>query len=147
MNPTGLIVLSRPTYVGASGATAAATYTFFSKGYKPPAQERDVSYDIVHNQNGRFKWLYDNGPGFKRWPQFMITCQDKFESILGANAQVQYQHLLEMWEFKGVLGMSAPDGVFNIHWGTDAREDNFIIFPRLAGDQIEMDVVVQFEEG
>jgi len=147
MNPTGLIILSRPTYVGASGATAAATYSFFTKNYQPPAQERDISYDIVHNQNGKFKYVYDNGPGFKRWPPFMITCQDAFFSILGANAQTQYQHLLEMWEYKGVLGMLAPDGVHNIHWAAEPREDNFIKFPRQEGDQIEMDVGVQFEEG
>lgn len=146
MNPTGLVILSRATYTGPSGATAAATYPFMTKGYKPPAQDRHVEYDVVDNQNGKFKYVYDNGPGFRRWPTFMITCQDKFANLLGVNAQAQYQRLLEMWNHPGLLGMQAPDGTYSIHWGSDASERNFIRFPNQVGDVIEMDVAVQFEE-
>ena len=147
MNPTGLIVLSHSTYVGPSGATAAATYIFMTKGYKPPAQERYATFDVVKNQNGKFKWLYDNGPGFKRWASFVITCQDAFQSLIGVNAQTQYQRIIQMWDHPGLLILEGPDGVHNIHWATDPVEQNFIKFPNQVGDKIEMDVAVQFEEG
>jgi hypothetical protein len=147
MNPTGLLVLSHATYVGASGATAAATYKFMTKGYEPPAQTRHTDFDIVHNQNGKFKYVYDNGPGFRRWPAFMITCQDKFQAIIGANAATQYQRLSELWDYRGILGMSAPEGTYSIHWAIDPIEQNFIQFPKQVGDVIERDISVQFEEG
>jgi hypothetical protein len=146
MNPTGLITISRATYAGASGATAAATYQFMTKGYGPPAQDRHIDFDIVHNQNGKFKWIYDNGPGFKRWPAFVITCQDVFQYLVGANAAAQFDRLLELWEHKGNLVIEGPDGVHNIHWSSDPQEQSFIRYPRQEGDKIEMDVQVQFEE-
>lgn len=146
MNPTGLITLSHATYAGPSGATAAATYRFMTKNYTPPAQERHIDFDIVHNQNGKFKYVYDNGPGFKRWPQFMITCQEAFSSLLGANAATQFARLQALWEHRGTLGMSAPEGTYSIHWATDPLEQSFLIYPKAVGDKIERDVAVQFEE-
>ena len=144
MNP---ITLSHPTYNGPSGATAAATYSFFTKNYQPPVQERSVDYDIVHNQNGIFKWIYDNGPGFHRWPAFAITCQDAFEPYLGVDAQTQFNRLLEMWNFIGTLGMDAPEGSYNVHWAQDPRESSFLPrFPVDPSAPLEVDVQVMFEE-
>lgn len=145
MNPN-LIILSHPTYLGPSGATAAGTYKFYTKDYKPPAQDRSLDYDIVHNQNGKFKWVYDNGPGFRRWPPFEVTCQDQWQDILGFNAAQQFANLLKLWNYPGTLLMSAPDGVYSVHWSADPQEQNFIRYPREVGDQIEMDVGIQLEE-
>ena len=146
MNPN-LLVLSHATYLGPSGATAAATYSFFTKDYKPPAQDRAVETDIVINQNGRFKYLYDNGPGFKKWSPFSIRCENNFASVVGATAGMQYNRLKEMWEFRGVLGMKAPDDTYLVHWSDSSLERNFRIFPRSVNDLIEYEVIVQFEEG
>ena len=140
------IILSHPTYVGPSGATAAATHSFFTKNYKPPAQDRSLDFDIVHNQNGKFKYVYDNGPGFKRWETFEITCQDNWTQFLALNAQQQFAALLKFWNFPGIMGMQTPEGTYSIHWAQDPQEQNFIIFPREVGDGIEMDVAVTFEE-
>lgn len=140
-----LIVLSHATYVGPSGATAAATYSFFTKEYTPPLQERSIDVDIVHNQNGRFKYLYDNGPGFKRWNPFTIACEDVFASVVGATAAGQYARIREMWDYPGTLGMRAPEGVYSIHWA-ESIEQAFRSFPISVGDKLEWGVVVQFEE-
>ncbi len=144
MNPN-LITLSHATYVGPSGATAAATYAFFSKEYVPPAQDRSIEYDIVHNQNGRFKYVYDNGPGFKKWPPFTIACEEAFFAVLGATAGMQYARLQEMWAYPGILGMTAPDGTYNVHWSTNL-ERNFRAFPNQVNTKLEWAVVVEFEE-
>lgn len=146
MNPN-LLTLSHSTYVGPSGATAAATYEFFTKDYKQPMEERHVQYDIVHNQNGKFKYVYDNGPGFRRWPPFSIKCEERFSDLGLGNAATQYTKLKEMWEFKGVLGMKAPEGSYLVHWSDSGLEHNFRVFPREVGDVIEREVIVQFEEG
>jgi hypothetical protein len=144
LNPN-LIVLSHATYVGSSGATAAATYSFFTKDYKPPTEPRAIDKDIVINQNGKFKYIYDNGPGFKQWPPFSILCEKPFTPILGDQTS-QYNHLREMWEHRGVLGMQTPDGVQTVAWSADL-DKNFKVFPAAAGaTQIEFEVVVQFEE-
>jgi hypothetical protein len=147
MNPTALIVLSHATYTGPSGSTAAATYSFLTDGYQPPAEPRHIQYDVVHNQNGKFKWIYDNGPGFKRWPSFMIRCRDAFDGLVEVNAAVQLQRLKEMWNHKGLLIMQAPEGIYNVHWAPDPVEQSFIIFPSEVVDPVEIDVQVQFEEG
>lgn len=144
MNPN-LIVLSHATYVGASGATAAATYAFFSKEYVPPTQDRSLEYDIVHNQNGLFKYLYDNGPGFKKWSPFTIACEESFQPVLGATAGMQYTRLQEMWAYPGVLGMKTPEGTYNVHWGT-SLERGFRAFPSEVNTKLEWAVVVEFEE-
>lgn len=145
MNPN-TIILSHPTYVGPSGATAAATQRFFTKEYRPPAQDRSLDFDIVHNQNGKFKYVYDNGPGFKRWSTFRVSCQDAFQQFLSLNASQQFAQLLKFWNHPGVLGLSTPDGTYSVHWAQDPQEQNFIIFPKESGDDIEMDVAVTFEE-
>lgn len=145
MNPN-LLVLSHATYLGPSGATAAATYSFISRGYESPAEPRHVDSDTVHNQNGKFKYVYDNGPGFRRWGSFTVSCQDVFEKLLGFNAEQQYAHLREMWVHRGLLGMEIAEEVYSVHWAQDPVEPNFIIFPREVGDSVERDVSVQFEE-
>jgi hypothetical protein len=145
MNPN-TIVISHATYVGASGATAAATYAFFTREYKPPTQERSLEADVVHNQNGKFKYVYDNGPGFKAWQPFTITCGDAFKDFLGATAGLQYARLLQMWEYPGILGMRAPEGTYGIHWAAGGIEPAFRAFPTEVNNKIEWEVVVQFEE-
>ena len=145
MNPN-LLVLSHATYTGPSGATAAATYAFITRGYRPPAETRHVDSDTVHNQNGKFKYVYDNGPGFRRWPSFVISCQDGFQSLVGVNGEQQYTHLRRLWNYRGIMGMEIAEEVYDVHWAQDPMEANFVVFPREVGDQVERDVTVQFEE-
>lgn len=148
MNPN-TVVLSHATYVGPSGATAAATYTFFTRKYRSPAEPRHVDSDTVHNQNGKFKYVYDSGPGFRRWAPFDIVCEGGVVSRMlnGASAATQYARLREMWNYKGVLGMEIAAEVYQVHWAQDPLEPLFRIFPRLVGDTVERTVSVQFEEG
>lgn len=136
-----LIYLSHAT----QGATAAATYSFVTSEYQPPLQERYVDYDIVKNQNGVFKWLYDNGPGMKKLQPFKILCEQAFASVVGATAGGQYARLLEMWNHKGILGLKGPDGVHTVHWAGD-HERSFRVFPVRSTDPQEFTVVVSFEE-
>jgi hypothetical protein len=145
-NPN-LIVLSHATYVGASGATAAATYAFFTKDYKPAAQARYIDSDTVKNANGKFKYIYDNGPGFREWSPFSVVCEEELATYGIGTAAQQYAKLTEMWEHPGLLKMKAPDGTFDVIWSPGNREQNFRIFPHNNGDTLEYEVVVQFEEG
>lgn len=145
MNPN-LLTLSHPTYLGPSGATAAATYQFMTKGYKPPAEPRHVDSDTVHNQNGKFKYVYDNGPGFRRWGGFQVTCQDAFESFLGLNAENQYNRLRRLWNYRGILGMEIAGEVYDVHWAAETMEPAFVVFPHEVNDVIERDVNISFEE-
>lgn len=140
-----LLILSMATYVGPSGATAAATYSFFTSDYKPPEQERYIDKDIVKNQNGKFKYVYDNGPGFRRWNPFNIHCENAFATLLGATAGAQLARIQSLWEHPGTLGMVAPDGTYTVHWGS-SMERSFRVFPKMVGDTQEHIVVVQFEE-
>lgn len=144
MNPN-TIILSHATYVGASGATAAATYAFFTGDYHPPSQDRAIDTDIVVNANGNFKYVYDNGPGFKKWDPFTIKCEDTFRQFLGVNATVQKARLEEMWQHPGNLGLVAPEGTYTVHWG-DSVELTFRHFPAAPGDEMAFSVQVQFEE-
>jgi hypothetical protein len=145
LNPN-LIYLSHATYVGPSGATAAATYAFFTKDLKSPAEPRAIDKDIVVNQNGKFKYIYDNGPGFRQFPPFSILCEARFEILLGGGPDTQYARLREMWEHRGLLGLKVPDGTYTIAWSSDL-DQNFRVFPITAGaTQIEREIVVQFEE-
>jgi len=137
-----LIILSHPVY----GATAAATYAFFSKGYVPPNQERVLETDVVYNQNGKYKYVYDNGPGFKAWAPFTIACENSFTKVLGATAGMQFDRIKEMWNYPGVLGLKAPDGVYLVHWSATPVEQAFKAFPASTSDVQEWEVVVQFEE-
>lgn len=143
-----LIVLSRATYVGASGvafATPAATYQFFSSDYRPPSQERSFDTDVVHNQNGKFKYLYDNGPGFKKWSPFNILCEERLGTLIGQNAAQQLANLLTLWEHPGVLGMRAPEGTYIVHWAEN-MDRNFRVFPINPTGPQEFAVSVQFDE-
>lgn len=141
-----LLTLSHATYVGASGATAAATYQFMTAGYKPPAEDRHVDSDVVHNQNGKFKYVYDNGPGFVRWASFSVLCETSFSDLLGGNAETQYARLREMWAYRGLLGMEIAEEVYSVHWAKDPIEPAFVVFPRQVGQVVERRVQVQFEE-
>jgi len=148
MNPFP-VVISHPTYVGINGtsvATPAATYFFFTADYQPPNQARSLEVDIVHNQNGRFKYVYDNGPAFKTWEPFRIRCEQAFATILGATAGQQYARLSEMWEYPGVLKLKTPDGTYSVHWAASNLERSFRAYPKATNELIEWDVVVQFEE-
>lgn len=147
MNPN-LLILSHATYVGPSGVTGAASYLFFTKGYKPPSQPRAIDKDVVVNQNGKFKYIYDNGPGFKTWGPFSVLCEEStaIRGMLNFTAAQQYDHLREMWEHRGVLGMQAPEGTYVVAWSSDL-DRSFRVFPVSSGATIlEYEVVVQFEE-
>lgn len=139
-----ILILSHAAY----GATAAATYQFMTKDFQPPAQERYIAKDIVKNQNGKFKWIYDNGPGFKVWSPFTIRCENAWSSLGLGSATQQLANIRALWEHPGLLGMKAPDGnVYAAHWSSSNLEQNFKVFPRKVGDALEYEVVVQFEEG
>jgi hypothetical protein len=139
-----LITLSHATYVGPSGATSAATARFFTEDYQPAAQDRAIDNDVVINANGRFKYVYDNGPGFKKWSPFKIHCEEKFRQQLGNTAAQQYAQLLDMWNHPGSLIMDAPDGTYLVHWNDDIGR-SFKVFPQV-NDTAEYVVQVQFEE-
>jgi len=140
------ITLSHATYAGPSGATAAATAVFFTSDYQPPAQDRAIDTDVVINANGNFKYVYDNGPGFRKWSPFKLHCEERFKAVNGGlTATQQYAMLLEMWQHPGNLLMKSPDGLYPIHWG-DTVERSFRVFPRMANNIPEYVVVVQFEE-
>lgn len=145
MSDPQLLVFSRATYVGVSGATAAATYAFYTRDYEPPSQDRYIDHDIVKNQNGKFKYLYDNGPGWRKWSPFTLVCHNTFSMALGATALAQYERLVTLWEHPGVLGMRAPEGTYTVHWSSEL-ERAFRVFPTHTDDPQEFDVVVQFEE-
>ena len=140
-----VLIFSRATYVGASGATAAATYAFYTSDYQPPSQDRYIDQDVVKNQNGKFKYLYDNGPGWRKWAPFEIVCENTFTQFLGVTALAQYQQLVSLWEHPGVLGMQAPEGTYTVHWSSEI-ERSFRVFPTTVNDVQEFRVVVQFEE-
>jgi len=142
------IILSYATYVpaGVTVPTGSATYIFFTEDYQPPEESRYIDSDIVKNQNGKFKYVYDNGPGFKRFGNFKIHCENQFTSILGASAAQQYNNLKALWDHPGVLQLRAPDGIYTVHWG-DSLERSFRVFPKKSGDLQEYIVTVQFEEG
>lgn len=147
MNPQ-LIILSKPTYISPTGvASAAATYSFITRGYKPPVQGRALQFDTVINQNGRFKWVYDNGPGFRKWSPFEIVCDDNFQGILGDNARIQYQHIIALWEYPGTLGIDTPEGVFTVHWTNTDLQLSHRAYPKATGATIDYVVTVEFEEG
>lgn len=141
------IILSYATYVpaGASVPTGSATYSFFTSDYSPPEQERYIDHDVVKNQNGKFKYIYDNGPGWKRWNAFKVHCEQSFAGMLSATAGAQYERLRNLWEHPGLLQMRTPDGTYSVHWG-DSIERSFRIFPKKVNDILEHIVVVQFEE-
>lgn len=141
------IIFSYATYIprGGTVATAAATYAFFTSDYEPPQQERSIDSDVVHNQNGKFKYVYDNGPGFKKWKPFNVHCEQSFRVLLGATAGMQFDRLKSLWEKPGVIGMETPEGIYTVMWG-DSLERAFRVFPKKNNDILEHVVTVQFEE-
>jgi len=145
MTEFNTIVLSHATYVGPSGATAAATGIFFTEDYQPPTQDRAIEHDIVINANGKFKYVYDNGPGFKKWSPFKLRLEERLSSITGLSAAQQYALLVSLWEHPGNLSMRAPEGVYTVHW-SDSVERAFKVFPMSSTAIQEYVAVVQFEE-
>jgi hypothetical protein len=130
-----------------SMASPAATYTFFTSGYQPPNQPRYIQNDVVKNQNGQFKWVYDNGPGFRTWSPFKIHCENA--PYFPGSATQQLSDLTSLWNHVGVLGMRTPEGsTFHVIWADNALEQNFRIFPKadLPVGKLEYIVTVQFEE-
>lgn len=140
------IIISVPTYAATPAPTPAATYAFMTSEYKLPQIERALDYDVVINQNGRFKWVYDNGPGFRKWAPFNIRCEDVFKTYLGLTATQQFNNLLHAWSYPGVLGLKTPDGVYQVHWSQQALDPQRLQYPLQPNDPVEYSVVVQFEE-
>ena len=141
-NPN-LIVLSIPT--SGNGATAAATFLFNTSGYNPPRQARAVGWDDVHNQNGHFRYRYDNGPGALSWSPFQLVFNDDFG--FAGSATQQYANFLFLNQYTGSLGLSAPEGSYQVAWGSSDIEHRFNVFPHSAGDKYERRVVVNLVEG
>lgn len=142
------IILSYPTYGPVGSEVPAATAAFFTEGYTPPMTGRSIATDVVHNRNGVFKYVYDNGPNFQRWAPFLIRMEDSFENILGGGATVQYGKLLDMWNHTGQLQLGTPDGVYSVIWapGNDLALQHVGGYPAHVGDKIEYAVQVQFEQ-
>lgn len=145
MDPN-LVVLSHPTYAVGTTIIGSATYIFFTKGYKPPSQPRAITSDVVINQNGKFKYVYDNGPGFRQWSPFSVICEDKLAKITGLGATAQFAAIQSIWENPGKFGMQAPDGTYDVNWAESAQELAFRVFPKESGDIIEYEVIIQVEE-
>lgn len=136
------IIISVPTYT----PTPAATYAFMTSEYASPQTERAIETDVVVNQNGTHKWIYDNGPGPKRWSPFSIRCEDVFRTYLGLSATQQYSNLLHVWAHPGLLGLRTPDGTYTVHWAQTSLEPKLLRYPTQPNDPVEYSVVVQFEE-
>jgi hypothetical protein len=136
------VILSVPT--SGAGATPAATYAFFTRGYKPPRQARSIGFDYVHNQNGLHKYVYDNGPNINTWDPFQIVCGDQFKDL--GSASVQFGNLLFLWNYIGPISMQAPEGAYTVAWADAPLEKQFAQFPSAVGDKIEFGVTVTFEE-
>lgn len=143
------IILSVPT--SANGATAAATYAFFSSDYRPPRQERASENDTVQNPNGTFRYNYDNGPGPYVWQPFMVVLTDDFEIGYLPRATQQWANLQHLWKYtEGPMGMQTPDGIYTVIWAAGAPlERAFLTSKGAAGDKqaVEFRVPLNFEEG
>jgi len=138
------LIFSVPT--SAAGATPAATFAFFSVGYKPPRQNRDTAIDRVHNQNGVFNYVYDNGPGAYEWDQFQIEINDAFANGEPGSADTQWANLQFLWNFQGPIGFAAPEGVYSVGWAAAPLERQFARYPGSAGDKIVTRVVINLQE-
>lgn len=144
------ILISYPTYGPSGSEVNAATYAFYTRGYNPPAAGRSVGEDLVHNRNGAFKYVYDNGPNFNHWDPFEIVMEDSqafVNSPVGVTATQQYQNLLDLWNHLGQLQMGTPDGTYSVYWamGNDLVR-RWRTFPTKVGDKIEYSVQVQFTQ-
>lgn len=141
------IILSVATS-GASGSyVAGGTYRFLTSGYEPPSQPRYTDQDIVKNQNGKFKWVYDNGPGFRTWNPFKVRLENG--AMFPQSATQGLADITSLWNHVGIMGFQTPDGqVFNVIWTNNALEQNFHIFPKpgVPVAQLEWEVTIQLEE-
>jgi hypothetical protein len=108
--------------------------------------QRSIDWDDVHNKNGHFRYLYDNGPGPKTWKPFEIVTNDVFTNLLGASATQQWANLQALCEHVGAMGFAAPDGTHQVHWGQSEFEPHFEAMPRAVGDKIDYAVAIQLEE-
>ena len=141
------ILLSYPTYGPSGSETPSATYIFFSRSYKPPVTGRSIGSDMVHNRNGVFNWVYDNGPNLNSWDPFDLVMEDTFSAMAGGNATTQYQNLLTMWNYTGQLQLGAPEGIYSVRWATGSQlVREFRAFPETVGDKIEYAATVQFQQ-
>jgi hypothetical protein len=137
------IVLSVPT--SGAGATPAATYAFYTAGYRMPRRERMTTRDVIKNQNGLFIYRYDNGPGPRSWDPFDIVMSSKFRDL--GEAATQLARLEFIWNYVGNVGMKAPEGIYTVNWSDAPLQPRFDSFPGQAGDKINYRVTVTFEEG
>jgi hypothetical protein len=139
------ITLSVPTSGG--GVTPAATFFFFTSGYSPPREGRSLGEDTVHNQNGVFRYRYDNGPNFREWGSFDIVCADEFTNVCGGGATQQQANLEFLWQYIGKMGLADPFGSYSVGWATD-----FGLQPRISGkianvgDKLELRYEIELEE-
>lgn len=145
MTDYNLITLSYPTMGEPGEEIPAATHSFFTTDYRPPRRPRALGSDVVQNRDGKFKYIYDNGPSYLEWQPFRLTLDDSFLRVVGS-ATVQWNNLLSLWEHVGPLTMKAPDGIYQVHWAQEGMSTNFRSFPGKAGDKIEYLVDVQFNE-
>ena len=123
----------------------AATFRFFTSEFQLPTQDRYIDQDIVKNQNGKFKWVYDNGPGFRTWRPFKVHCANS-PNFPGSATQ-QLADLTTLWNYIGALSLRAPDGnVYPVIWSTSPLEPAFRIYPHSGDTGLEYTVTVQFEE-
>jgi hypothetical protein len=138
-----LLVFSTATV----GSQPAATYRFMSSGYKPPRQGRSIAMDMVHNQNGIFKYVYDNGPNIHTWDPFELVFNDKFSNVVGGSATQQYANFLALWNHLGSKGFQAPDGGYQVHFAAEDMEPRFNAWPVETTSKLEYKVTVHIEEG
>lgn len=144
MAEPSIIILSVPT--SGDGATAAATFAFFTSGYNPPRQPRAVNWDDVANQNGHFRYRYDNGPGPLTWGSFQLVFNDNLGHA-GPSATQQLANFEFLNQYTGILGMKAPEGTYSVAWGKGDIEHRFNAYPTGVGDKYERRVVVSVVEG
>ena len=138
-----------PTAGVSGSASPGATMMFFSSGYKPPRLTRASNMDVIVNQNGIFKFVYDNGPGVAKWNQFDILIDEKWNYNGGAGAAtVQISNLQSLWRHIGSKTLYAPEGNYTFHWADDDMEQDFI-YPKGVGDknQYQGRVTISIEEG
>lgn len=143
MGAPNIIILSVPT--SGNGATAAATFAFFTSGYQPPRQARAVGWDDVHNQNGHFRYRYDNGPGALSWSPFQLVFNDNLKPA-GPSATQMLSNFAFLNQYTGAMGLAAPEGVYTVAWGKSDIEHRFTEFPVGAGDKYEWRTVVNIVE-
>lgn len=138
------LLISVPTSGG--GQTAAATFVFFTSGYRQPRRPRASSVDVVKNQNGEFRYRYDNGPLSRIWQPFRIFISDRFEQWAGSATQ-QQANLEFLWEYtEGPLQLGTPFGTYNVDWAGAPLEPETYGYPQGVGDKLDWAYTVNFEE-